>query len=219
MGTGSLGAGAAVLGFAAGATLAVHGPLLALNLWVSGLAAGLPLSVDEALRLPRWLAVAGIAALALAAATVRPSPPRTATWRWDVTGLALAAVGALAWISGSVAGWPWGLSITGPSRSVVESAVLGMPEAAGWGTAMVVGIPLGAWLSARARRPIVWRAPERGEIVRRFSGGTLMGLGGTLAAGCNIGNALTGLSVLSLNSVIATAAIVCGVALAVAVRE
>ena len=50
---------------------------------------------------------------------------------------------------------------------------------------------------------------------RRFGGGLLMGMGGTLAAGCNVGNALTGLSVLAVNSVIATAAISVGGALAV----
>jgi hypothetical protein len=122
----------------------------------------------------------------------------------------------LAWLSGSLAGWDWGLSITGPSRSLVESTVLHMPGAAGWGTGLIVGIPIGAWLSARARGPLTWRLPARAELGRRFTGGVLMGIGGTLAAGCNIGNALTGLSVLALNSVIATAAIVAGAALAVA---
>jgi len=46
-----------------------------------------------------------------------------------------------------------------------------------------------------------------------------MGFGGTLAAGCNIGNALTGLSILSLNSFVATASIVVGLVLAVHVLE
>jgi uncharacterized protein len=58
--------------------------------------------------------------------------------------------------------------------------------------------------------------PVRAELARRFTGGVFMGIGGTLAAGCNIGNALTGLSVLAVNSVIATAAIVAGAAGAVA---
>lgn len=44
-----------------------------------------------------------------------------------------------------------------------------------------------------------------------------MGIGGTLAAGCNIGNALTGLSVLAVNSAIATASMVVGVAAAILV--
>jgi Sulphur transport len=42
-----------------------------------------------------------------------------------------------------------------------------------------------------------------------------MGVGGTLAAGCNIGNALTGLSVLAVNNAIATVAIVAGAAVAI----
>ncbi len=143
------------------------------------------------------------------------SPPlrkRPGSWSWGLTGVALGAVGVLAWVTGSLTDWAWGLSITGPSRSLLESTVLGMPSAAGWGTAMVVGIPLGAWLSARARGAISWRRPTGPETIRRFVGGACMGIGGTLAAGCNIGNVLTGLSVLALNSVFATAAIVGGAA-------
>jgi hypothetical protein len=37
-----------------------------------------------------------------------------------------------------------------------------------------------------------------------------MGIGGTVAGGCNIGNALTGLSALSTHSLVATAGIVLG---------
>jgi hypothetical protein len=66
-----------------------------------------------------------------------------------------------------------GLSITGPSRSLIASTVLGLPGAAGWGTALIVGIPLGTWLSARGS--ITWRAPGWGEVGRRFAGGMLMG--------------------------------------------
>lgn len=46
-----------------------------------------------------------------------------------------------------------------------------------------------------------------------------MGFGGTLAAGCNIGNALTGLSIFSLNSFVGTASIVAGLVLAVRMQE
>jgi hypothetical protein len=46
-----------------------------------------------------------------------------------------------------------------------------------------------------------------------------MGSGGTLAAGCNIGNALTGLSILAVNSLIATAGIAAGGALAARILD
>lgn len=186
-----------------------------MNEWLTAARSGLPASVDVALTIPRPMTIGslvGLIALALAGrARVRP----VEAWAWPVTGLALGGVGLLAWVSGSVAGQSWGLSITGPSRSLIESTLLAMPEAAGWGTALIVGIPVGTWLSARARGPVTWRTAGWAELGRRLAGGALMGIGGTLAAGCNIGNALTGLSVLAVNSVIATAAIVVGAAVAI----
>ena len=82
---------------------------------------------------------------------------------------------------------------------------------------MLIGIPLGSWASARLQGPIAWRAPAPAVLPRRFLGGVLMGAGGTLAGGCNIGNALTGLSILSVHSLIATAAIAAGGVLGVRV--
>lgn len=219
MGAGSAGAGVAALGIALGATAISHGPLFRLYAWVTTSSARWPPSVDVALTLPRWLTIAsllGLLALILIGRVQPVQNARTAAWPWPVTGLTLGAVGVLAWLSGSIAGWGWGLSITGPSRSLIESTVLRMPGTAGWGTGLIVGIPVGTWLSARAGGPITWRLPTRAELARRFTGGVFMGIGGTLAAGCNIGNALTGLSVLAVNSVIAIVAIVVGAALAVA---
>ena len=172
--------------------------------------------MDAALALPRWTLIAAVIGLIAVSLIGRAAAPRGMAWPWPVTGVALGSVGVLAWLMGAPAGWHWGLSITGPSRSLIESIVLGMPAAAGWGTALVVGVPLGSCLSARARGPLTWRAPGWAEAGRRFGGGLLMGVGGTLAAGCNIGNALTGLSVLSVNSMIATAAIVGGAGMAIA---
>ncbi len=210
-----MGAGIGALGLALGATHAGHGPFVPINDWLTTTSRPLPSSVDVALALPRWLTIVppiGVIALSLRG-RVHARP--TAAWPWPVTGLALGGVGLLAWLSGTLAGWNWGLSITGPSRSLIESTLLGRPGAAGWGTALVLGIPVGTWVSARARGPVVWRTPGRAELGRRFAGGVLLGVGGTLAAGCNIGNALTGLSVLAVNSVIATGGMVAGAAGAV----
>jgi len=88
-----------------------------------------------------------------------------------------------------------------------------------WGAFMLLGVPLGSWLSAWSMGTAHWQVPELLEFARRFLGGLLMGFGGTLAGGCNIGNALTGLSILSLNSLVATASIVVGLALAIHVQE
>ncbi len=208
---------AAATGLAIGATLAAHGPLLTVNRRLSPVAENTATSLDRALGVPVWVVIAVLLALlALVMIRGRSVMRPQGAWPWPATGLALAAIGVLAWVTGSFAGWTWGLSMTGPSRSIVESTVLGVPGAADWGTAMVVGVPVGTWLSAWARGPVAWRRPAWPEMGRRLGGGLLMGLGGTLAAGCNIGNALTGLSVLAVNSVIATAAIAAGVAVTAA---
>jgi hypothetical protein len=210
-----LGAAAAALGLALGATLASHGPMLAMTDWLTKSNTSLSTSIEAAVLLSRGTTIVALLALIAVGLTGRTRAHRGDTWPWPVTGVALGVVGLLAWVSGSFAGWGWGLSITGPSRSLLESTILRMPGAAGWGTALVVGIPLGTWLSARARGPVSWRAPGWRDLGRRLGGGLLMGVGGTLAAGCNIGNALTGLSVLAVNSAIATVAIVAGAAVAI----
>jgi hypothetical protein len=187
-----------------------------MNDWLTTLSAELPPAIDAALQQPHWSTIVGMVGLIALGLVGREPTTQSGSWPWPITGVTLGAVGLLAWVSGSVAGQEWELSITGPSRSLIEGTILGTPRALGWGTALVVGIPLGTWLSARARGPVRWRMPARSELGRRFAGGVLMGVGGTLAAGCNIGNALTGLSVLAVNSLIASAAILGGAAIAIA---
>jgi uncharacterized protein len=137
---------------------------------------------------------------------------------WVPAGMILAALGVAAWVGGAGAGWHWGLSVTGPTRSLLAAVIAVDTGPLDWGALMVAGIPAGAWLAARTRGPVTWRTVPP-TFVRRAFGGTLMGVGGTLAAGCNIGNALTGLSVLALNSAIATVGMAAGVAAAVLIEH
>jgi hypothetical protein len=88
-----------------------------------------------------------------------------------------------------------------------------------WGAFMILGIPAGSFLSAWSKGTVRWQVPMAMEFPRRFVGGFMMGAGGTLAAGCNIGNALTGLSVFSVNSVVATGSMIAGLALTAHVQE
>lgn len=171
-------------------------------------------SIPLALGLPPWLVIA-VASGAIAAALLGLQRRKDADRRLIAFGMGLGALGIAAWLAGQSAGWQWGLSITGPTRSLVASAVALDPARLDWGALMVVGIPAGAWIAARRQGRITWRTVTVPTFCRRLLGGLLMGIGGTLAAGCNIGNALTGLSILAVNSAIATAGMVVGVASAV----
>ena len=224
VGSGSGGAIVAAIGFAAGAVLMVRWPLSAIDRSLSPSEDATPIagSLSELIGVSTW-AVVGIGVVVIVALLVllrrlmRHTRDAEETWPWWLTGLALGVVGVLAWLTGALAGWSWGLSITGPARSLANILITMNPSIANWGTLMLLGIPVGTFLSARARGPASWRMPESRELARRLGGGLLMGIGGTLALGCNIGNALTGLSVLAVNSAIATVGIFAGGALAIGI--
>ena len=217
-----MGAALAALGLALGGVMMERGALAPLTAWLSDRGAAVPVepSLAALVGLPAWLsALIGIGVVAILLWRLPPAAREPGRWPWPATGSAIGLLGVLAWATGTHAGWTWGLSITGPSRSLLEAALWGSADVLDWGSAMLVGIPLGSWVNARLRGPVAWRAPAPAELPRRFLGGLLMGGGGTLAAGCNIGNALTGLSVLAVNSLIATAGIAVGGALAAKVLE
>ncbi len=221
-GTGSLDAALAALGFGLGGVLVEQGVLAAPVAWLADKSTGSSIRpwLPSLIGTPAWLVVAGLAGmLAVLLLWLPASAPQPERWRWTATGSALGVLGILAWLAGAPAGWHWGLSITGPSRSLLDAGLLGQLEALDWGSAMLVGLPAGSWASARLRGRVTWRASAPAELPPRFVGGLFLGVGGTLAGGCNIGNALTGLSVLAVHSVVATLAMGTGVALGASLLE
>lgn len=141
------------------------------------------------------------------------------SWPWYFTGAAIGVIGTLAWVAGKSSGWQWGLSVVGPTRSVAYVLAGQSSNAMTWGFFMILGVPTGSFLSAWLNGETRWQMPAVAELPQRFTGGLLMGVGGTLAAGCNIGNALTGLSVLSTNSLLATVSLIGGLFLGVRVQR
>lgn len=84
-----------------------------------------------------------------------------------------------------------------------------------FGIAIVSGVLIGSFLTATARRQLrVEGFNQPHDILRYMSGGALMGVGGALAMGCSVGQGLTGLSTLSLHSILAAIFIVIGARLA-----
>ncbi len=83
------------------------------------------------------------------------------------------------------------------------------------GIVSTVGVVVGSALMALAGRSFRWEGFAGVEdTANHVVGAVLMGVGGVTALGCTIGQGLTGLSTLSLGSVVAVAGIVAGAVLA-----
>jgi hypothetical protein len=143
---------------------------------------------------PVALAV-GTLAVALVLGRGRSGVPR---------GLALGAVAAAAWLAAAWADYGYGLGFVGAAEGTRSALSAGsrLP----FQLFLALGVVGGAAL-AGPRRP---RVPDAARAARGLAGGLLMGAGGSIAHGCNIGHGLTGLPLLSLGSLLATAAMAAG---------
>jgi uncharacterized membrane protein YedE/YeeE len=75
----------------------------------------------------------------------------------------------------------------------------------------VVGVVVGSAISAVWQRTFRWEGfADPRDLGQHLIGAVLMGIGGVTAMGCTIGQGLSGISTLSLNSVMALAAILLG---------
>lgn len=124
--------------------------------------------------------------------------------RATLAGAALGAVAAAAWLAADWAGYGYGLGFVGAADgtrvAISGGGRLPFPL---W---LAVGVVGGAALAG----PRTLRIPDLPRTARALAGGTLMGIGGSIAHGCNIGHGLTGVPLLSLGSILAAAAMAAG---------
>lgn len=138
------------------------------------------------------------------------SPPQRG-WTWKRTGVGLGLVAALAWLASAWSGdLHYGLRMTGPSASLLFYLAGGDAGNLNWGVFEIIGIPIGAFFAAQWSREFQWRAPKPARLMQQALGGAVMGIGAVMAGGCNIGNSLTGMGVLSLTSLVATVFLILG---------
>lgn len=132
-------------------------------------------------------------------------------WSWLITGVAIGLIGLIAWPLSSLTGRFFGLSVTEPAYTYIRFLGLGQVSALSWGSFMWMGIPFGAYISARAHGEFKWRAPGPQRTLQALGGGVVMGIGAAIAGGCNVGHSLTGVSTLSLTSITASFGILAGI--------
>jgi uncharacterized membrane protein YedE/YeeE len=134
------------------------------------------------------------------------------------TGLALGALVALGWLATATLVDPFGppaattsLTFVGPTGRSILWLMVGAGEVPGFGVATILGTVLGAALaSAASGGPRLETFASRDDMLRHLAGGALMGVGGALAGGCSIGQGVTGVSALSIQALLALAAILLG---------
>jgi len=107
---------------------------------------------------------------------------------------------------------PVSLTFVRPTGDAIEWLTLytaaPMP---GFGAASVFGALIGACaVSLMMGRFRIATFADAGDTLRHLGGAALMGIGGVLALGCTIGQAITGVSTLALGSFLTFAAIIAG---------
>ncbi len=124
---------------------------------------------------------------------------------WALTGLAFDDLGGH-----PVA--PVSLTFVRPSGDAIEwLARFTAQPMPGFGVATVFGSIAGAFLVAKAMgRFRLTTFSDTSDTLRNLMGAVLMGVGGVMALGCTIGQAITGLSTLAAGSFLTFAAIVMG---------
>ncbi len=95
---------------------------------------------------------------------------------------------------------------------IERSTALGLP---GFGAMSVFGVLIGAFVTNWSRGLChISGFADRPDLQRHMLGAVMMGVGGVMALGCSIGQGVSGISTLSLQSVLACSAIFSGAVLA-----
>ncbi|MBN6070431.1 YeeE/YedE family protein [Aggregatibacter actinomycetemcomitans] len=112
--------------------------------------------------------------------------------RWDpfVTAILMGLVAILAWVTSVASGRNGGLGITGPAVNFLQFMVSGDGKFVNWGTMLLIGVPLGGFITAKFSNEFRFRVPDSRTILFSAFGGVCMGIGASLAGGCSIGNGL-----------------------------
>ncbi len=141
-----------------------------------------------------------------------------ATPRFAVTGLLIGLIVVGGWWATGIAGFDdfdtrriESFTFVAPPGETILYAMLSTALQPDFPIGAVLGFVVGAFLASQTDGTFRWQIPaSAAEFKRRLLGAFLMGFGGVTALGCTIGQGLTGVSTLSVGSVIAIVSIVGG---------
>ncbi|QPB43418.1 YeeE/YedE family protein [Rodentibacter haemolyticus] len=111
-------------------------------------------------------------------------------WHPFVSAILIGLIAFAAWPLSVATGRIGGLGITTPSANIMQYLITNDTKFINWGVFLVLGIFIGSFIAAKGSNEFRLRLPDVQTMVRSAFGGTLMGIGASLAGGCSIGNAL-----------------------------
>ncbi len=172
----------------------------------------LPLSEATAQGLVAAIAVAGLLFFCFRSAEFRTSPPHV------IVGIGAGVLITAGWWFTGVFGADdfepaplTSLTFIAPTADGLQYLMTYTGATINFGVASVGGAILGAYLSAlTAGHFNLSTFYDKTDTIRHMLGGAMMGTGGVLALGCTIGQGMTGISTLSLGSLLAVLALVFG---------
>ena len=203
--------GSGMLGALVGLTGWGVGELLARQVTLPGptvLSGGEGATIPGLLGMPRLVvAVVVLAAVAVALwrRPGRDSPDDGWQWGWQRVGVGLGVAVTAGWALAALGGAGFGPSTVGAVASVAG----GSPRY--WLIAFLLGIVAGGTLSARTAGGFWLRGEAPVRYLQLAVGGLLLGAGGWIAGGCNLGHGLSGVAQLNVSSFVVVAAMVTGV--------
>lgn len=168
------------------------------------------------------IVVAGIVAAAIAVWCFKDRGFRRSA-RDIAAGLALGVLVTVGWWA---TGWlaadefepvpPVSLTLIGPAGDTLQYLMTFTGAKISFGVAVVFGILLGSFGAAVASRTFrLEMFADRDDMLRHMGGAALMGFGGVMAAGCTVGQGLTGVATLGIGSLLAFGGIVAGAVISV----
>lgn len=108
---------------------------------------------------------------------------------------------------------PSAITMSGPLARFGYIIISGRIPALSFAISFVIGTAVVSFLSALVTGRFSITAPRKGMAKMALIGGSLMGIGGIMAYGCNIGQGLSGISTLSLESLLAVIGMVLGISI------
>lgn len=175
--------------------------------------------IASMLSLPKWL-VALVVVAGLLAVLIK-------FWQSEARNMVIAGavIGALVVVSWYITGViaqdefdpkaPSAITVSGPMARFGYIVISGATPAFSFAISFVIGLAVGALVISLLTRQFRIEPIVKGRIGYSVLGGALMGIGGVVAYGCNVGQGLSGISTLSFESLLAFVGMFAGTALTV----